>query len=331
MLIQKVMLVSLLMIAFVILPLSAQQKETLAVLDFTTEAVSEIEMKAIVEFLSAELFKTRKYTVIDVSQRETILKEMEFSMQGCSDDSCALEIGKLLSAEMIVTGNLSKVGSRYLMSVKMLETETSKTMGTANGKFTDLDELIDGLETIAYSLADMEARGPAIVKAEPVAEPEPVVEKTPVETKADEADFTAEDTVAEEAKSRDTKVQVDKGGSKIGGIVCTAGGVAALGVGGYFLYNLFANSLPEYNDAADAYDYAYEENADYGSLHDAQTEAYDEAVLDLAIGAGAAVIGVALTTVGILLFPNGQTESGAEVSMSPVIYDNPGLIVRVRY
>ena len=79
-------------------------------------------------------------------------------MSGCSDDSCALEIGKMLSAELIVTGNLSKVGSRYLMSVKMLETETSRTMGTANGKFTDLDELIDGLELLRLHLLEWKQR-----------------------------------------------------------------------------------------------------------------------------------------------------------------------------
>ena len=148
---------SLMILAAVLLmPVTSQGKETLAVLDFTTEAVSRTEMTAIVEFLSAELFDTDKYIVIDVSQRETILNEMEFSMSGCSDDSCALEIGKMLSAEMIVTGNLSKVGSRYLMSVKMLETETSRTVGTANGKYNHLDDLIDGLESIAYKLASME-------------------------------------------------------------------------------------------------------------------------------------------------------------------------------
>ena len=96
----------ILIIAF-FTPLLAQGKATLAVLDFTTEAVSSTEMTAIVEFLSAELFKTKKYRVIDVSQRETILKEMEFSMSGCYDETCALEIGKMLSAELIVVCNLS--------------------------------------------------------------------------------------------------------------------------------------------------------------------------------------------------------------------------------
>jgi len=164
-------------------PVTAQNQETLAVLDFTTEAVSATEMNAIVEFLSAELFNTKKYIVIDVSQRETILGEMEFSLSGCSDETCALEIGKMLSAELIVVGNLSKVGSRYLMSVKMLETETSKTMGTANGKFTDLDELIDGLSTIAYTLAGEET---AVVSREPVVVEKQTEPEEPVELKEEE-------------------------------------------------------------------------------------------------------------------------------------------------
>ena len=153
MLTRKALLLSVILIIAPIVFLPAQSKETLAVLDFKTEAVSETEMNAIVEFLSAELFNTNKFIVIDVSQRQAILDEMEFSNSGCTDDSCALEIGKMLSAELIVTGNLSKVGTRYLMSVKLLETETSKTMGTANGKFGDLDELIDGLDQIAYTLS----------------------------------------------------------------------------------------------------------------------------------------------------------------------------------
>lgn len=156
MLIKKIVGMCIILVIAILIPASAQTKETLAVLDFNTEAVSKTEMSAIVEFLSNELFRTDKYIVIDVSQRETILQEMEFSMQGCSDDSCALEIGKMLSAELIVVGTLSKIGSRYLMSAKMLETETSRTVGTANGKYTDLDEMIDGLEKIAYSLAGQE-------------------------------------------------------------------------------------------------------------------------------------------------------------------------------
>ncbi len=338
MLIKKASVIGLLLVACMCLPLYSQGKETLAVLDFQTEAVSEVEMNAIVEFLSAELFKTNKYVVIDVSQRETILSEMEFSMQGCTDDTCALEIGKMLSAEMIVTGNLSKVGSRYLMSVKMLETETSRTMGTANGKYKDLDELIDGLEPIAFGLAGLDST--AAVAAEP--EPEPVstnARQRTVPTPEQGEETVATAAAPEEAggpaqTARDTAEESKKaeksGGSAVPAIVCTATGIAGIGAGGYFLYRLFSNSLPAYNTAKDAYDLAYGDDADYTGLYNASADAYDKAFLDFVIGAGAAGLGVVLTTVGIILFPP-KEDKGTELSFMPVISDNPGMVLRVSY
>ncbi len=335
MFIKKASVIGLLLIICMCLPLYSQGKETLAVLDFKTEAVSEVEMNAIVEFLSAELFKTNKYVVIDVSQRETILSEMEFSMQGCTDDTCALEIGKMLSAEMIVTGNLSKVGSRYLMSVKMLETETSRTMGTANGKYNDLDELIDGLEPIAFGLAGMEYGAPAVASA-PEPEPEPVPAaaapepaEEPVATAAAPADAGGPAQTARDA-AEDSKKVKKSGGSAVPAIICTATGVAGIGAGGFFLYRLFSDSLPAYNVAKDAYDLAYGDEADYTGLYNASADAYRTAFLDFVIGAGAAGLGVVLTTVGIILFPP-KEDKGTELSFMPVISDNPGMVLRVSY
>ena len=56
----------------------------------------------IISLLSSALFKTDVYTVIDVSQRQTILEELNFPMSGCTGESYLLEVGKLLSAEAIV-------------------------------------------------------------------------------------------------------------------------------------------------------------------------------------------------------------------------------------
>ena len=51
-----------------------------------------------------------------VAQRETVLKELEFSMSGCTDESCMLEVGKMLSAELIVGGSISQLGSKIVLS-----------------------------------------------------------------------------------------------------------------------------------------------------------------------------------------------------------------------
>ena len=125
----------------------------ITVLDFETNEVSRAEMRTIISLLSAALFKIDCFTVIDVSQRDTVLKELKFSMSGCSDESCMLEIGKMLSAEAIIMGSIGRVGTKYVLSAKILETETAKTLNTAVGIYKDLDELLDNIFDIALEIA----------------------------------------------------------------------------------------------------------------------------------------------------------------------------------
>jgi len=54
--------------------LFSQDKPILTVLDFDTSEVSQAEMRSIISLLSSALFKTDYFTVIDVSQRDTVLK-----------------------------------------------------------------------------------------------------------------------------------------------------------------------------------------------------------------------------------------------------------------
>lgn len=135
---------------------SQEYKPRLAVLDFVTESLSQKEMKSTVGLLSSALFETEKYDVIDVAQRQMVLDEIEFSLSGCSDESCQLEIGKLLSAELIVVGSIDVVGERYILTCKMLETATARTVSTANGIYLTLNDLIDNLQAIADRLAGIE-------------------------------------------------------------------------------------------------------------------------------------------------------------------------------
>ena len=121
------------------------EKPILTVLDFDASEISLSEMKSIINVLSSGLFQSDLFTVIDVAQRETVLNELAFSMSGCTDDSCMLEVGKLLSAELIVGGSISRMGSKIVLSAKIIETETSKTVSTADGVYKDMDDLLEGI------------------------------------------------------------------------------------------------------------------------------------------------------------------------------------------
>ena len=142
---------------FLNLNVFAQETKPVAtVMDFDTIELSSMEMKGIISRLSSVLFQMEIYEIIDISQRETILKELSFSLSGCVDDSCMLEVGKMLSAEYIVVGTISKIGNSIVLSAKMLETESGKIIETADGIYADIDALLADLPAIAAKLAGLE-------------------------------------------------------------------------------------------------------------------------------------------------------------------------------
>jgi branched-chain amino acid transport system substrate-binding protein len=144
---------TLLLLALLSFPLASQNIPIITVLDFKTNNISAADMRSIISLLSSALFKTGRFKVIDVTQRDTLLKELEFSMSGCTDESCQLRIGKMLSAEQIVVGDIAKVGTRYMLSSKMLQTETAGTLASADGIYPTMDALVDDLYAIASTLA----------------------------------------------------------------------------------------------------------------------------------------------------------------------------------
>ena len=138
--------------------LFSQGKPIIAVLDFKTDGVSEKEMRTLVARLTTALFNTEMFAVVDIAQRENLLKEMEFSASECTDEACQLKIGKMLSAEMIVVGNIGKIGSRFLISAKMLETETARTRSAVDGVYGSLDLMVDDLPNLSAKLAGITQR-----------------------------------------------------------------------------------------------------------------------------------------------------------------------------
>jgi hypothetical protein len=221
-------------------------------------------MQSIASFLSASLFDTGLYTVIDSSQRDAILKELQFSATDCTDESCQLEIGKLLAAELIVIGDIGKVGTRFMLTAKMLETETSRTISTAKGIYGSLDDLLDDMNAFAARLAGAKV---AQAKKQPAPQREP---RQPIRGK----------TVA--------------AWSSLGA------GLVAGGVGGYLFYDAasFRSSVLE-----PSYALYKTDTADFGGLTAAQyydglwnayagnvTSFRGKAIVATAVAAGGAVL-----------------------------------------
>jgi hypothetical protein len=284
---------------FIVLVLTislAADKSVTTVMDFQMNSISQGDMKSIVSFLSASLHDTGKYTVIDTAQRDIILKELAFSNSGCSDESCQLEIGKLLSAEYIVTGDIALVGGRYILSARMLETETSATINTAKGIYDDLGNLIDDMPVFAAQLSGDETAVTGIQKksAPAVAAPE---------------------AIPDELLS----------GKDIAAWSTLGGGVIAAGIGSYLLYAAFNYKSITVDPAFDAYitdsTTVYETSAvdHYNILWSAYETAYGEFSNQLIVSSVIAGAGLVSIGVSIFLFLMDDTQQDSAESTNVAI------------
>ncbi len=129
------------------------QLPLITVLDLKVENIAASDAKLIVDLLSSALIKTKKFRVLDRSQRENLLKEIEFSASECADESCQLKLGKMLAADKIVVGSLGKVGGRFILNVKLLKVQSGEAVASSYDVFKSLDELVDGCADVAIELS----------------------------------------------------------------------------------------------------------------------------------------------------------------------------------
>ena len=115
---------SALMLALVLFlgaPASAQQKKRVAVLDFDYGTVqtwvhsmfgANVDVgKGVSDLLVEKLLATGKYSLIERSALDKVLKEQNFSNSDRADSTSAAKIGAILGVDAIITGSITKFGS----------------------------------------------------------------------------------------------------------------------------------------------------------------------------------------------------------------------------
>lgn len=136
--------------------LSAQEKKvTVAVLDFRTHTIMKREeVVALTNKFRASLGETKKFTLLERSDMEAILKEQDFSLSDvCNTAECAVQVGQLLAAEKIITGDLGKVGQSYTVTVRIIDVSTGKVEQTASEEYKGASEgLIKTFDVLAQKL-----------------------------------------------------------------------------------------------------------------------------------------------------------------------------------
>ena len=131
---------------------SQANMSVITILDFKIENMSRSDANLIQDLLFHALVKQRKYKVIDKDKRNEILQEIEFSQSDCSDEKCLLQLGMLLSSDLIIVGSIGQISNRFLLNTKLLKVETSEVLTTSSEIYKNLDELVDNCQDVISEL-----------------------------------------------------------------------------------------------------------------------------------------------------------------------------------
>lgn len=114
-------------------------KATMAVLDFETNDVSTATAATCAEAVRRTVVGTDKYHVVVRDEMVRIFEEQGLQITGCTDTRCAVRLGKVVAARLVLFGTVSKIGALYKVDLRIVDVE----VGTAIAA-KDAEERVEG-------------------------------------------------------------------------------------------------------------------------------------------------------------------------------------------
>ncbi|MBU2574723.1 MAG: hypothetical protein KKH28_11670 [Elusimicrobia bacterium] len=125
----------------------------IAVAEFIGKNVSQADASIVADFLRTELVNSGLFNVMDRNNMDSVLAEQKFQSSGCTEQQCAVEIGKLLNVKQMVVGSLSKLLDTYYITVNVVDVETGKITASYDSNASSSLELRDACRTIVEKLS----------------------------------------------------------------------------------------------------------------------------------------------------------------------------------
>lgn len=125
----------------------------IAVAEFVGKNVSQADASIVTDFLRTELVSAGLFNVMDRNNMDTVLAEQKFQNSGCTEQECAVEMGKLLNIKQVLVGSLSKLLDSYYVTVNVVDVETGKISASYNSDGVSSKELKDVCRKIVKNLS----------------------------------------------------------------------------------------------------------------------------------------------------------------------------------
>jgi len=138
--------------------LSQQVLKSVAVLDFKGSGTMEAyEVKTLTNRFRGQLVQTRAFAVVERDKMEEILKEQDFILSdACITSECAVEVGQLLGVEMMIAGDIGKVGQVWTVDLRAIDVSSGEIIETESDDHEgNIEGLLSRMQAIARAFAKM--------------------------------------------------------------------------------------------------------------------------------------------------------------------------------
>ncbi len=128
----------------------------LAVMDFQAKGVSSDVAKNVSELVRTDLISSGRFVIIERSQMNQILKEQGIQQSGCTEISCAVQVGQILSANKILIGSIMKIGKNYVISGRIVDVEKGIGEKAASESTESIDDIVNASRAFSYKISESE-------------------------------------------------------------------------------------------------------------------------------------------------------------------------------
>jgi len=155
-------LIHVLLFQFVLTPIvRAQQARSevkrIALVDFrnlTGDESLDRYKKSVPDQIQTVLAGTGTMRLVERGQLESALRELKLGMDAIIDDQTAVQLGKVLQANAIITGSYHREGNTLQFTARVIEVETSEVITGVVERCRVGDDVFSAIDRVANSLIE---------------------------------------------------------------------------------------------------------------------------------------------------------------------------------
>jgi hypothetical protein len=125
----------------------------IAVAELGRGNVSASESAMMSELLRGEMVRTNSFRVVEKNNMDKILAEHAFQSTGCTDQECAVKLGRILNVERMAVGTFGELMGKKVLLVRLVDVETGEVVCSDSARGESLEKLEKAVGLMARRLS----------------------------------------------------------------------------------------------------------------------------------------------------------------------------------